>query len=376
MIDVKNSDATSVPVPEAAITSTGPLARVPAWANWAVLVAMSALFAYILSLARLPAALLLGPMFAGIAVETLGGGIRVHQTPFLFAQAIIGALVATMITGGILHEFAHAWLLFLTVGLVVIVAACAIGWVIGRMGLLPGTTAIWGLLPGAATAMMVMAEAYGADARLVAFMQYTRVALVVLGTSVIARWVGAGGAAATVVEWFPPLHGMSFAATMALIVGGGLVGQWTRLPAGVLLVTLTVGAVLHLRGTMDIELPHWLLAMGYACVGWQIGLRFTREVVIRAARALPQTIAAIVVMMAFCAGVGAILGATMGIDQLSAFLATSPGGVDAIAIIAAGTKVDVGFIMAMQCARLLMVLFIGPSVSRYFANRVGAKAKS
>ena len=43
--------------------------------------------------------------------------------------------------------------------------------------MLPGTTAVWGSSPGAATAMVLMAEAFGADARLVAFMQYLRVDL-------------------------------------------------------------------------------------------------------------------------------------------------------------------------------------------------------
>jgi uncharacterized membrane protein AbrB (regulator of aidB expression) len=42
------------------------------------------------------------------------------------------------------------------------------------------------MLPGAATVMMVMVEAYGADFRLVAFMQYLRVVLVAAVASVVA----------------------------------------------------------------------------------------------------------------------------------------------------------------------------------------------
>ena len=38
--------------------------------------------------------------------------------------------------------------------------------------MLPGTTALWGTSPGAASVMTIMAESYGADMRLVAFMQY------------------------------------------------------------------------------------------------------------------------------------------------------------------------------------------------------------
>ena len=57
-----------------------------------------------------------------------------------------------------------------------------------------------------------------------------------------------------------------------------------------------------------------------------------------------------------------------GTDPLIAYLATSPGGVDAVAIIAAATKVDLGFIMAMQLSRALLVMFIGPVLSRFFSR--------
>ena len=44
-----------------------------------------------------------------------------------------------------------------------------------------------------------------------------------------------------------------------------------------------------------------------------------------------------------------------GVDPLTAYLATSPGGSDSIAIIAASTNVDVSFVMAMQTVRMLAV---------------------
>jgi hypothetical protein len=59
-----------------------------------------------------------------------------------------------------------------------------------------------------------------------------------------------------------------------------------------------------------------------------------------------------------------------GIDPLTAYLATSPGGIDSAAIIAAASKVDLPFVMSMQTARLLMVLFIGPVLSRRVAGSV------
>ncbi|HEY8906010.1 MAG TPA: AbrB family transcriptional regulator [Rhodoferax sp.] len=54
---------------------------------------------------------------------------------------------------------------------------------------------------------------------------------------------------------------------------------------------------------------------------------------------------------------------------MSAYLATSPGGADSVAVIAATSAVDTGFVMAMQLARFLMVLVLGPQVSKWVATR-------
>jgi len=53
---------------------------------------------------------------------------------------------------------------------------------------------------------------------------------------------------------------------------------------------------------------------------------------------------------------------------VTAYLATSPGGLDAVAIIAASTKLDMPFIMALQTARIVLVIAIGPYLARKFAG--------
>ena len=60
-----------------------------------------------------------------------------------------------------------------------------------------------------------------------------------------------------------------------------------------------------------------------------------------------------------------MLSHELGIDPLTAYLATSPGGMDSVAIIAAASdSVDISFVMALQSARFLIVLLLGPSLAR------------
>ncbi len=337
--------------------------------QWLALLVMSAVFATIIELLGIPAALLMGPMIAGAIVGMNGGTVRLPRFLYFSAQALIGTMIAEAITAGILLTFIGNWPLFLGIVLSVIAMSTFCGWGMSRLGILPGTTAIWGSSAGAATTMMLMADAYGADTRLVAFMQYLRVVFVAAAASLVARfWVGTTGTAPP-VEWFAPIDPAGFAQTMALAAGGGLIGFLLRIPAGVLLVPFLAGAVLNISGLVSFHIPEWLLAISYAMLGWNIGLGFTRPILAHARRALAPIVVSILLLIGFSAGLAFLLTKTLGIDPLTAYLATSPGGMDSIAIIAASSHVDLPFVMALQTARFLLVMALGPSLARFFANR-------
>jgi uncharacterized protein len=338
--------------------------------RWLVLLGGSLLLAALLMLARLPAAMLLGPMMAAIAVEAGGGGIRLPRSLLYVSQAVIGCMIARALTPEILGIFAHRWPIFLGVILAVVAAASVIGAAMSRWRVLPGTTAVWGMAPGAASAMVFMAGEFGADTRLVAFMQYLRVVLVATFATLVARlWVGPH-APATQVTWFPALDAFAFAETLAIAFFGGLIGRLARVPAGVFLIPMVLGAVLHSSGLVRLELPPWLLAVSYAFVGWSIGLGFSRDILAHAVRALPQTLAAILLLMVFAGLLALVLVEAFGIDPLTAYLATSPGGADSVAIIAASSRVDLSFVMALQTIRFVFLLLAGPAISRFVAGRI------
>ena len=120
---------------------------------------------------------------------------------------------------------------------------------------------------------------------------------------------------------------------------------------------------------MTIELPTWLLAASYAFVGWNVGLRFTPAAAgpCRCARCRASS-ARMLALIALCGGVAVADGVGAGVDPLTAYLATSPGGSDSIAIIAASTNVDVSFVMAMQTVRMIAVLFLAPVLTNSSPN--------
>ncbi len=337
----------------------------------AALVFLSVVIVLGLQALRLPAALLLGPMAAAILIASRGLSFRIPRPAFVAAQALIGCMIARGMTPAIGRTVMQDWPLFLAVVLAVIGVSGVLGWLLTRWQVLPGTAAVWGSSPGGATAMTLMAAAYGADIRLVAFMQYLRVVSVAIAATLVARLWTTGSAAAVETLWFPPVDWPAFAATLAVAGIGGFLGPVLRIPAGALLLPMALGSVLHLGGWLVIELPPWLLAACYALVGWSIGLGFTPAILGHAMRALPRILASILVQIALCGGFAFLLTRFAGIEALTAYLATSPGGADSVAIIAASSHVDLPFVMALQTVRLVLVIVIGPHLARFIAGRSG-----
>jgi membrane AbrB-like protein len=340
--------------------------------RWSVLLAATLAFVVPLELLHIPAALLLGAMTAAILVAVLEGGIEVPRWPYIMAQSLIGCLVARSIGPAILTTMVRQWPLFLAGVCSVLVISTSLGALLARWKVLPGTTAVWGSAPGAATVMVLMSDGFGGDPRLVAYMQFLRVMMVTLVATIVARlWVAPGANVHPTIDWFPAVAAGSLWATLALAAAGAVIGAKSRIPAGPLLVPLIAGIVLSSTQLITITLPPWLMAGCYALVGWSIGLKFTREIVVYAARVFPIIATSTLTLIGLCGALAWLLHVAVGTDPLTAYLATSPGGADSVAIIAASAHVDLPFVMAMQIARFMMVLLLGPALARAVARWTG-----
>ncbi|WP_417808208.1 AbrB family transcriptional regulator [Thioclava sp.] len=342
----------------------------PAPLRWVVLILGSSVLALVLGRAHLSAALLLGPMIVAIAMAGSGAGVAIPRIVFIVAQSVVGMMMASKLPPELFPEIARDWPIFAMGILSTVLGASSLGWLLSRSGMLPGTTAIWGSSPGAATVMTLMSDSYGADMRLVAMMQYLRVACCAIAATAVVKIFGITPSQTVIAA--PPettLNTLDIAKTLALAIGAGLLGWRLKVPGGGLLTPLIAGMIYNLSGLGDIALPQPVLALSYAIVGWGIGMRFSREVLRHAARVLPLVLGMIVTLIALCAGFAALLVRFAGIEPVTAYLATSPGGADSVAIIAAGTQVDIPFVMAMQIGRFLLVLIAGPALARYLSRK-------
>ncbi|MCB8880651.1 AbrB family transcriptional regulator [Acidisoma cellulosilytica] len=336
--------------------------------RWLVLVPLSLIFAVLLEMLRLPAALLLGPMAAAILLASQDGTVRIAPPVFVTCQGIVGAMIAVNLPVSIFPVMVADWPVFLLGTLSTLLASSLLGWILSRSGALPGTTAIWGSAPGAATVMTLMSEQFGADMRLVAFMQYMRVVACAVVATLVSRFIGHGGGSAA-PHWVAlPAAWLPVATAIAVALIGAYAGVRLKIPGGAMLTPMILGMMLKLFTPLHLDLPPLILAASYAVVGWAIGMRFSASVLRYAKKVFLRVVTSILALILICCGFGAILMLVTGVDPLTAYLATSPGGADSVAIIAASSKVNMPFVMTMQIARFLCVLIVGPAIARLLSK--------
>ncbi len=199
---------------------------------------------------------------------------------------------------------------------------------------------------------------------------------VVVSAAAIARFVAPSGGtlgpppgsvAASATEFL--VHGTWTAYGLTALVAalGAWAGTRLPLPAGALLGPLVLGVALAELGVLRPAWPPGVPQLAYALIGTYAGLLFDRASVRRAGRLLPLMLASMLLLMAACAGLGWALAALTHADPLTAYLATTPGGLDSVAVVAVESGADASLVLAVQMLRLFAVVLAGATLGRLWA---------
>jgi len=331
---------------------------------WAVLAVASIALSAALQRAHVPAAWLIGPMVVAISLAIRGFAGRMPRVGFTIAQALIAVTVSQTITTPILVELGSEWAPIASVVLLSVVAAGVAGWLLARYSRIAPETAAWGSTPGGATTMVILAADFGADPRLVAFMQYLRVTLVVISASTVSRLLLGNVTQPHGVAATGPFEPVPFITTLAFALAAGMVGRFSRVPGGQFLVPLIVAGALHATGILHPYMPWWLLDAAYATIGLSIGLLWNRETLIAAVRILPTLLVSTTVLIVLCAASGMLLVVWGHVDPMTAYLATTPGGLDSVPVIALDSGTNLPLVLAAQTMRVFAVVATGPLLAK------------
>jgi uncharacterized protein len=346
--------------------------------GWMVLGVGSSLAGLFAQSAGLPAGWLVGPMLVALALALAW---KEHPTVPRWGRtaslAVVGGMLAATFRPSVLPLVAGHWLpVTLVVGGTLFLSLGA-GLLLSGLVRIDRKTAALGALPGAASGMLAMSDPLGADARLVALMQYTRVVVVVVTATLVGRLVAGASPQPTSAQGLQAAPGgadllvqgtvPTYAVTVLVAILGALAGTRLRLPAGALLGPLILGVALAELGVVYLAWPPGVPQAAYLVLGLWVGLLFDGASVKRAGRLFPFVLASAVGLVLACAVLGWALAALTGIDGMTAYLATTPGGIESVAIVALGTGADAPLVLAVQMLRLLAVVFAGSLLGKWWS---------
>ncbi|MCV7154597.1 AbrB family transcriptional regulator [Mycolicibacterium pyrenivorans] len=337
--------------------------------RWAGLLAATAAVTVPLTLIGVPSAALFAALVVGIALALLTlGPAGVPRKVGVGAQGVLGVYIGTMVHQDALAALGGDWPVVVGIAVATLVLSVIAGALLGLHRDVTPLTGSLSLVAGGASGLVAIARELGGDDRVVAVVQYLRVALITASMPVVVTLIyhadkshGATNPAQNVsAPWY-----LSIGMLVALVLVGATVGRWIRLPGAGLLGPLALTVVLEISGlSFGLSVPVLLVQAGYMLIGWQAGLAFTRDSLRAVGRLLPAAVGLIVVLGVATAGLGVLLAHVTGLTPLEGYLATSPGGVYAVLATAVETGSNVTFIIAAQVVRILLMLFAAPLLAR------------
>ena len=337
--------------------------------RWVLLIAVTAAVTVPLELVGVPSAALFAALAVGIvlALSSLAPS-RVPRHAGVAAQGVLGVYIGTMVQQDALDALGSDWPIVVVIAVATLLISIVAGVLLGLRRDVTPLTGSLALVAGGASGIVAITRELGGDDRVVSVVQYLRVGLVTASMPVVVTLVyqadkvhdATYAAQDDSAPWY-----LSIAMITALIVVGVTLGRVVRLPGAGLLGPLALTVALELTGlSFGLTVPIVLVQIGYALIGWQAGLAFTRESMRAVGRMLPAALGLIVALSVATAGLGMVLAHFTHLTPLEGYLATSPGGVYAILASAVETGSDVTFIIAAQVLRVLLMLFAAPFLAR------------
>ena len=322
---------------------------------------------YLFNLLHVPVAWLLGPMLTGIAAAAIKGKSEPLQPGYIaVGQAILGLVTGVGFPLATLKAAAvHGLPLLLAV---VVTGALSLlnGYLLWRWAGVDRSTGLMGSLPGAASAMVAMADEMGADAVAVALLQYLRLILVVFLAPQAVHLIFPGGDAPVATTSTAALPAAPMALNLAVLalcgVLGARVGRPLRLPSPNFLGPLLIALGVSWTVPYHFQMPAFIWNGGMLLVGLSIGVRFDLPMARRLGRAVLVETGLVLALIALSLLVGYAFHLATGVQPLTAVLGSTPGGMDVMVASAMALGGDAGMVLAMQMTRWFLILLTGPWV--------------
>lgn len=334
--------------------------------GFVALLVLSVVFAIPLGMLGLPSASLFTGVVLGMIVALrVNKSFEVQRSVVAGSYAAIGVVTAVSMDLDSLVGLPKFWPFVVIIVLTTIVLSGFSGIILARFTDVDRKTGLLSMLAGGAAGLTAMSRELGADDRVVAVAQYARLLVVVTTLPIIAPLISGGTTA-----WSSGDPGallsvnvdslVSLAIALVIIVLGVILAKATKIPAGALLIPMVLAISFVAVSGYVWQLPELFSLVAFALVGLSVGLRFNKATLGPLKRILPLggALTALLLLVTFL--VSKSLAGIFGISPLTAYLASSPGGIYSVVAFAAAASDQPEIVVLTQTVRLILVLALAP----------------
>lgn len=338
---------------------------------------LAAVLGLLLQKLRVPGGMLVGAILGAAALNIFTGKAFIYLQTRVLAQALTGAYVGCMVTREDVSRLPRLIRPYVTLMGCLLVLNLCMGAFIYRVTDFDLLTCLLCAAPGGMTDMPLIAMDMGADASVVAVMQFVRMifglsclpAIIVVADRMIepemAKELDAHGAEhhrSAAARKKAALT--AFLPTFCLALGAAALGKRSGLPAGAMSAALIVTAAMKLSGKCP-GMPFWLRRAAQVVSGCCIGSVITLEQVLQLRQlAFPAVVLCLGYILC-CVAAGLLITKLFHIELREAMFTLSPAGATETALIAADLGVESANLAVLQICRLVGVMLLFPHIFRF-----------
>jgi membrane AbrB-like protein len=320
----------------------------------------------------IPAPWLAGSMMA--AIIAIFSRVRIGMPDWLRAMAFIflGIQTGTSVTWETVDR-AVQWPLsiaFLGLTVVAVTWACT-AYYVRRSGW-DGPTALFASLPGALSLTLLLASSTKADMRRVTIAQCIRLFFLVAALPSVISWMSPPDAFHGGPAEIGSLADILLLIAVSTVAGYAL--EFIRVPAGLMLGPMLASAALELGGVVSGAAPASVLIPANVVLGVMIGARFSHFTFTEFREALKEGFSGFLIALVISLAGAGIAAWASGLPLALTLLAFSPGGLDAMTIMAFALNLDPAYVGAHQMARYIGLALLMPMATAYILGRMGSHA--
>jgi len=317
----------------------------------------------------IPAPWLAGSMIAAVAAIFLK--VRIGMPDWLRALSFIflGIQTGTSVTWETVERAAEWPLSIAFLGLTVIAVTWACTAYYVKHSGWDGPTALFASLPGALSLVLLLAMGTSANMRRVTIAQCIRLFFLVAALPSLIFWVSPAEAFHPGPGEIGSLADLAIVIAVSTAAGYGL--EWLRVPAGLMLGPMLASAALELSGVISGAAPLSVLIPANIVLGVMIGARFQGFTFGEFREALREGFSGFLIALAIAMAGAGVVSAVSELPFALTLLAFSPGGLDAMTIMAFALNLDPAYVGAHQMARYIGLALLMPAVTAYVLRHMG-----